>query len=228
MSTGPVSTSSAMSAALAVALIALPLRSGDRDNAFRIFVDQAEAGLSGYPEAAHDLRISQLERQLQRRMSGLDPALHEDLARVIIGEAEASRIDPVLVLAVIEVESGFDPLAVSRAGALGLMQLQLPTLQRETGELGLAGTDPRDPVVNVRPGVRYLRRCLDSYPAVDVALMAYNAGPNRLYGWIQEGDVPDEVVGYARRVLAAQQRMRLSLAEDPGARLAEAGPPAVR
>jgi soluble lytic murein transglycosylase-like protein len=157
-------------------------------------------------------------------MSGFDPALHEDLARVIIGEAERSRIDPVLVLAVIEIESGFDPLAVSRAGALGLMQLQPATLQREAGELGLAQVDPQDPVANVRAGVRYLRRCLDSYPALDVALMAYNAGPNRLYGWIQEGDVPDQVVGYARRVMAAQHRLRRSLAAEPGPTLAEADP----
>jgi soluble lytic murein transglycosylase-like protein len=218
----------AISAALSVALLAAPARTGDRENAFRIFVDEAEAGLAGYPDASLDLRVSQLERQLQRRMSGFDPALHEDLARVILGESERARIDPALVLAVIEVESGFDPLAVSQAGALGLMQLQPATLQREAGELGLGLPDPRDPVANVRAGVRYLRRCLDSYPAVDVALMAYNAGPNRLYGWIQEGDVPEEVVGYARRVLANQHRLRRSIAAEPGTRLAEAGPVIVR
>jgi soluble lytic murein transglycosylase-like protein len=221
-------TNTAIVSALSVTLIMLPVRLGDRDGSFRNLVDEADVSLSGYPDASNDLRISQLERQLQRRMSGLDPALHEDLARVIIGEAGKARLDPVLVLAVIEIESGFDPLAVSRAGAQGLMQLQPSTLQREAVALGLAEVDPQDPVANVRAGIRYLRRCLDSYPAVEVALMAYNAGPNRLYGWIQEGDVPDEVVGYARRVLAAQLRLRRSLADDPGSRLAEAAPAGAR
>jgi soluble lytic murein transglycosylase-like protein len=215
----------AISAALSVAMLAMPVRTGDRDAAFRIFVDEADGSLSGYPDASHDLRISQVERQLQRRMSGLDPALHEDLARVIIGEAERSRIDPLLVLAVIEIESGFDPLAVSLAGAEGLMQLQPATLQREAGELGMAGSDPRDPVANVRAGVRYLRRCLDSYPAVDVALMAYNAGPNRLYGWIQDGGVPAQVTGYARQVKAIHRRLRQAFEAPARPAVAEARAP---
>jgi soluble lytic murein transglycosylase-like protein len=92
----------------------------------------------------------------------------------------------------------------------------------------MAELDPQDPVANVRAGVHYLRRCLDSYPALDVALMAYNAGPNRLYGWIQEGDVPGEVVGYARRVMAAEHRLRRSFAEEAGPRLADARPAPVR
>ncbi len=157
-------------------------------------------------------------------MPGLDPALHEDLARAILDEAEEARLDPMLVLAVIQVESGYDPSALSPAGAVGLMQLLPGTLQREALGLGLPDSDPEDPVANVRAGVRYLRRCLDSYRDRDVALMAYNAGPNRLYAWIQAGAVPAEVKGYARRVLAEQRRLRRTIPDESGPRFADARP----
>jgi soluble lytic murein transglycosylase-like protein len=187
---------------------------------------QEEAACPGVDclDPVQERRVSRLERHLFARMTGLDPALHEDLARAILSESAAAQLDPLLVLAVIEVESGFDPAAVSRAGALGLMQLLPSTLQREAAGLGLAVTDPHDPVANVRAGVRYLRRCLDSYRDRDVALMAYNAGPNRLYGWIQAGAVPGEVVGYARRVLAEHRRLQRALPEEPGPRFADARP----
>ncbi len=153
-------------------------------------------------------QVARLERHLFGRMNGLDPALHEDLARAILTEAAAARLDPLLVLAVIEVESGYDPSAESAVGARGLMQLLPDTLRRETAGSGEEAGAGEGPVANVRAGIRYLRRCLRSYPDLDVALMAYNAGPNRLHGWIQAGAVPLEVRGYARRVLAGQDRLR--------------------
>jgi hypothetical protein len=168
-------------------------------------------------------QLRQLEQHLSKRMRGLDPALHEDLALVILEESEAARLDARLVLAVIEVESGYDPSAVSPVGALGLMQVLPGTQRREIGVRPGQGDERDDPVVNVRAGIRYLRRCLDSYPDLDVALMAYNAGPNRLYGWLQAGAVPLEVRGYARRVLEGQERLRRQLPAEASLR---AGAPA--
>jgi hypothetical protein len=171
-----------------------------------------------------DGRLVQLERHLFERMKGLDPALHEDLAMAIMEEADAARLDTRLVLAVIEVESGYDPSAVSAVGALGLMQLLPGTLRREAaGRPGAADLEG-GPVANVRAGVRYLRRCLDSYPELDVALMAYNAGPNRLRGWLQAGAVPLQVRSYATRVLAGRDRLRSSLPEPSAPLLAVLGP----
>jgi len=81
-------------------------------------------------------------------------------------------LDAALIRAVINAESAFDPLAVSSAGAMGLMQL-MPTLAAELGV-----TDPFDPRQNIFAGSRYLKQLLDSYDGdISLALASYNAGP---------------------------------------------------
>jgi soluble lytic murein transglycosylase-like protein len=77
-----------------------------------------------------------------------------------------------LVRAVIQVESGFNPYAQSRKGAMGLMQL-MPDTARMFGVI-----NPFNPIENIRAGVAYLRQLLDKYSNNEVlALAAYNAGP---------------------------------------------------
>jgi soluble lytic murein transglycosylase-like protein len=137
----------------------------------------------------------------------LDVGERGRLAAVIVREAEEARLDPLLVLAVIEVESSFDADALSGAGARGLMQLREPTLRGELRRHGLEG-DPADPIDNVRAGVRYLRRLMDSFPGEEVALMAYNAGPNRILGFLRAGEIPDRFRVYPRRVKAVLRRLR--------------------
>lgn len=178
---------------------------------------------AGCPDAVKEALVARLEDHLFERMTGAAQQVHEAVARALASEAEAVKVDPLLVLAMIEVESGFDPDAASHAGARGLMQLLPATLQHEAEALGLPNASPDDPVVNVRAGVRYLRRCLDAYPGhLDLALMAYNAGPNRVLEFLYDGEVPEWALAYPRRVEGELRRLRKAFGEEPAARVAEA------
>jgi soluble lytic murein transglycosylase-like protein len=91
--------------------------------------------------------------------------------RLVQEAAERHHIDPALVRAVIETESGWNPTAKSRKGALGLMQL-IPTTAVRFGV-----NDAFSPQQNVDAGVRYLKTLLQRYNGnLDLALAAYNAG----------------------------------------------------
>jgi len=91
-------------------------------------------------------------------------------------ERAAARhgLDPALLAALVDVESSFNPRAVSYAGAMGLAQVMPVT----AGELGLS--DPYDPAANLDAGARYLAWLLGRYGRLDLALAAYNAGPGRV------------------------------------------------
>jgi soluble lytic murein transglycosylase-like protein len=113
----------------------------------------------------------------------------------ITEHARRQRVAADLVRAVIQVESAFNPIAVSSKGAMGLMQLMPATAV----ELGVV--NPFDPDQNIRGGVTYLRQLLDRYDGnVEVALAAYNAGIGNVakYG----GDVPPfkETKNYVKKI----------------------------
>ena len=105
-----------------------------------------------------------------------------------------------LVHAVIEVESRYNPKAVSRAGAMGLMQLMPKTADR------FSVADAFDPVQNVDAGVRYLKELLERYSGqVRLALAAYNAGEDAVE---RHGGIPPyrETIDYVKRVQRAAAR----------------------
>jgi hypothetical protein len=147
-------------------------------------------------------------------MAAVGPAQRTRIARAILEEAGRAAIDPLLVLAVIEVESGFDAHAVSDAGAIGLMQLLDPTMREEVERSGLASADPHDPVANVRAGVRYLSRLVSAFRDVELGLLAYNAGPNRIRRHLRGGAVPARLLAYPRAV--ARELQRLGASAGPG------------
>ncbi|MFQ5896588.1 MAG: lytic transglycosylase domain-containing protein [Nitrospinota bacterium] len=111
-------------------------------------------------------------------------------------------MDPLLIRAVAEVESGNDPLARSPRRARGLMQLMPATLR----EMNVR--DPWDREENLEAGIRYLRRLLDRFDGnLVLALAAYNAGPRRVR---QYRGVPPfrETRTYVRRVLALYRKFQ--------------------
>ena len=112
----------------------------------------------------------------------------------ITEHARRHQVAADLVRAVIQVESAFNPIAVSNKGAMGLMQLMPATAV----ELGVA--NPFDPDENIRGGVTYLRRLLDRYDGnVELALAAYNAGVGNVEKY---GDVPPfkETQNYVKKI----------------------------
>jgi soluble lytic murein transglycosylase-like protein len=151
---------------------------------------------------------AQVAARLRR---SIGPEAERRLAQAIVAEAEMAGLDPLLVLALIHVESSFDPNAVSSAGAVGLMQLSEATMRRELERSGLPPADRLDPVASVQVGVRYLRRLVVAFGEVDVALMAYNAGPNRIARNLRGGGIPERFHSYPRRVKSELERQRRAL-----------------
>jgi len=169
--------------------------------------------------------VERVDAWLGVRIPELEDGDRRRLARTVVAEAEAARIDPLLVLALIEVESSYDPGALSDRGAHGLMQLREPTLRREVERAGLEWEDALDPAVNVQAGIRYLRRLLDAFGREEVALMAYNAGPNRILRYLRGGEIPERFQAYPRRVRSEFRRLRRSWGEEPATAVALARAP---
>ena len=123
-----------------------------------------------------------------------------------IREASARYgVDATLIRSVMQTESAFDALAVSRAGAMGLMQL-MPEVAVELGV-----EDPFDPRQNVMGGTKYLRRLLNLYNGnVPLALASYNAGATNVaqYGGVPPFPETQNYVKQITRLVASSRRAR--------------------
>ena len=124
-----------------------------------------------------------------------EKAPHETGVRVytdLIEEYSALHaVDPNLVMAVVQVESGGNPNALSPQGAAGLMQLMPAT----AADLGVENRF--DPEENIASGTRYLSDLIDRFKSIEVALWAYNAGPTA----VRQGRMPLETQEYVPKVL---------------------------
>jgi soluble lytic murein transglycosylase-like protein len=126
-----------------------------------------------------------------RQAAPFDAAIDRHIAE----HAGRHNLRPDLVRAVIQVESAFNPKAVSPKGAMGLMQLMPAT----AAAYGVA--NPWDPDQNIRGGVAYLRHLLDRYEGdEELALAAYNAGPGAVDRHDRHVPPYRETRQYVRRV----------------------------
>jgi soluble lytic murein transglycosylase len=146
-------------------------------------------GFSKYrPKSEYELRKAAHEPRVSPRVTrAYDPAIRR--------ASQEHGVSAALVKAVIAAESGFDPLAVSRKGAQGLMQLMPDTAK----DLGV--DDALDPWQNIDGGTRYLGKMIERFPGqLSLAVAAYNAGPEAVTR--HQGVPPfQETRTYVKRVL---------------------------
>ncbi len=135
-------------------------------------------------------------RRIDVRPNRLHPVISEkELEPMISRFSREHQLHPALIRAVIKAESDFDPLAVSRSGAIGLMQLMPQTAVR------LDVRDLYDPEDNIGGGTKYLRQLLDRFRGnLPLALAAYNAGEHVVDRYRTLPPI-DETRQYVRKVL---------------------------
>jgi soluble lytic murein transglycosylase-like protein len=176
-----------------------------------IFAYTDRAGVTHYSNVPSDARyVRILEEPAAPAAAALQAAPSTDwrqraalYASLIDAAARGASVHPALLRAVISVESAYDPRAVSRAGAQGLMQLQPATARR----YGVVNSF--DPAENLRGGAHYLSDLLKRYKNnLELALAAYNAGEDAVdrYG----GHVPPyrETREYVPAVLKLYAKLR--------------------
>lgn len=152
---------------------------------------------------------------VKSKLPSLPLAKDARINEIVESAAKQYEVDPLLVHAVIQVESAYNPHAVSHAGAQGLMQL-MPSTARSLGV-----RNSFDVEENIRAGVRHLRDLQDQYKDDRLALAAYNAGAGAVkrYGWIPPYAETQEYVykvgkkyGEARRAAGVVQQQQAAAA----------------
>lgn len=183
-----------------------------RGVALRVMLATATMALPhhGKPETSKRSRRDPVPVVTTRVEGAIAVPAHRAYDTLILEAAERYGMDAALIRSVMQAESAFNALAVSRAGALGLMQL-MPALAEELGI-----DDPLDARQNVMGGARYLRRLLDLYRGnVRLALAGYNAGVTNVR---RHGGVPPfrETQNYVKRVTALVEQRRREEKDQPG------------
>jgi soluble lytic murein transglycosylase-like protein len=160
---------------------------------------------------ANAMSPGEMDALLAQVAPALPAAVRGSLGNALLIEAARAGYDPLFLLAVISVESGFRISVSSERGARGLLQLKPSTFEWISArEPDVAGDDPEqgtDPIVDVRLAVRYLRWLETRFHGRDAALMAYNAGPRRYQQYVRRGEIPDSLKDYPRRVMREYTRL---------------------
>ena len=180
---------------LALALFCCPLLRADQivalvdEHGRKVYINTGEKSK----------RVDWVARSLGATRSVPNSLAPQEVDRLVKDTAERDRVDPQLVHAIIKVESEYDPNAVSRRGAMGLMQL-IPATARRFGV-----ENPFDPQQNIEGGVSYLKYLLDIFGGdLALSLAAYNAGENSV---LRTGRIPSfpETRDYVRKVTTLYQ-----------------------
>ena len=188
----------ALATALALALVA----PGTQADVWKFVDRNGVVHLSDRPMGPGSELLVRGKKRIKNRSVAARNAtqyLQENMKRfsgLIDRVARELSLDRNLVHAVVRVESAYDPLAVSRAGAVGLMQLMPDTAKR------YGVRDSRNPTQNLYAGVLHLRNLIQQFNDVVLALAAYNAGENAVIGYGYKVPPYPETQNYVRKVLA--------------------------
>lgn len=157
---------------------------------------QSQFGMLIKNKAAEKVNTSLFTSKIPSNINITKRASKSEIIGIINEVSNKYDVDPKLIEALVKQESGFNPNAKSKAGALGLMQLMPSTAK------GLGVTDPMDVRQNIEGGVKYVKSMLDRFNGnVILALAAYNAGPNAVKRY--DGVPPyKETQNYVRSILA--------------------------
>ncbi len=143
-----------------------------------------ENGIECYTDTPIDKKADRIFKENSNSSTNIAQVKYEDVTdyhNIIHEKAETYDIDPSLIKAVIETESTWNSMALSRKGAMGLMQLMPSTAS------DMNVSNPFNPEENIEGGTKYLRYLLERFKGdLTLALAAYNAGPNAVekYGFI--------------------------------------------
>jgi soluble lytic murein transglycosylase-like protein len=144
-------------------------------------------------------RVDWMTRSFRPNPSAASGFVPADIDKLVEQTASRFQVDPELVRAIVRVESGYDPKAVSSKGAMGLMQLIPATAQR----FGVA--NPFDPKQNLEGGVNYLKYLMTLFGGdLALSLAAYNAGEHTVQ---RSGGIPaiPETQNYVRKITSIYQ-----------------------
>ncbi|HYO48003.1 MAG TPA: transglycosylase SLT domain-containing protein [Gemmatimonadota bacterium] len=125
--------------------------------------------------------------------------VRDRLARIIYEQARQAGVEPAMAFGMIAEESGFDPAAVGRQGERGLMQIKPSTARAYDARITPEALHM--PEINVRLGLRHLKREVEYFGDPILGLMSYHRGRARLEREMADGMVPRD--GYVERVLSS-------------------------
>jgi soluble lytic murein transglycosylase-like protein len=163
----------------------------------------------GYPwllakPARKDAFLTQLIESAPRARAHFSrPEDVSELFQFIVEKSREYGVSPLLVVSLIDVESGFRPEAISKRGAVGLMQLLPATAEEVANDAGLIWYPDmlKDPKANIELGLRYMKKLQYQFDSPEQVLTAYNIGPAALRSKLDLGEaMPQE---YVRRVKVA-------------------------
>jgi soluble lytic murein transglycosylase len=203
----PVRVGPAMVVEKSVAALTVEAQLAAKDQELRSLRQQLEA----FGDAADYAEAQRLGIAQAVKATGLTERQQKRLSAAIVREAKRNSLDPLLVVALIRVESSFNNFATSSVGARGLMQVTPETGHWLLSKRGLKLSRKEhlfDYELNLELGTEYLAQLIHRFGGVERALLAYNVGPTAARRMMSVGKPPIELSAYPGKVLGELSKLK--------------------